>query len=183
MNLLPTFGFKGTVLPIVDNVDRFYLFVENENKHRVLLNIVSREANKFENIEPNSSKIIRFGNYNAATQLKIFYLGQELFDFKCDEIQKEHLITYSEYILKKETCVENVFFQLIVDNGFELIAKTNRPQKMYIQIVDNDKNEIVHEDNFLSIEPYVFRHKNFINYGISVYNVNGQKIYSYGLKK
>lgn len=183
MNLSPIFGFKGTVLPIVDAADRFYLLIENDNKCRVLLNIVSRDANKFENIESNSSRIIRFGNYNPATELKIFYLGQELFDFKCNEIQKEHLIAYSEYVFKKETVVENVFFQLTVGSGFELIAESNRPQKLYIQVVDNDKNEIVHEDNFLSVEPYVFRQKGFVNYGISVYNVNGQKVYSYDLKK
>lgn len=180
MNFFPTFGFKGTILPVIDKTDKLYLFVENDNEHRVLLNIISSDVNKFINIEPKCSKIIHSGIFKPTLQLKIFYLGQELFDFSCDELNKEHLLFYSDYILKKETSViDSVSFDPIFIDGLKLNIQSNKPQCLYIKIVDNDNNKILHEDNFISTESFIFNQNCFVNYGIYVYDKNGQKIYDY----
>jgi len=179
MNLFPTFGFNGLVLPFIDKTDRLYLLVDNKNNHRVLLNVVSSDFNKFINIDANSSKIIQSGTYKTGFQLKMFYLGQELFDFNCDEIDKNHLSIYSNYILTKETGVGNVSFSLSTENGLLLTTESDKPQILYIQIIDVDHNEIIHEDVFISNEPYKFKLDRFQRFGICVYNENGQKIYNY----
>lgn len=181
MIILPTFGFKGTVLPVIDKTDKLYLLIENDNEHRVLLNIASINVNKFVDIKPKSSKIVLSGNFRSNLQLKIFYMGHELFDFNSDEINKEHLLIYSDYILKKETELADVCFYPTFTNGLKLDIKSNKPQILYIKIVDNDKNEILCEDNFISNEPFIFESTKFLNYGISVYNINGQEIYNYKL--
>lgn len=181
MNFLPTFGFKGSVLPIIDSTNKLYLLVENDNDHRVLLNVIFYGVNKFINIDPKSSKIIRAGNYKSNFQLKIFYMGQELFDFTCDDINKEHLLMYSNYILKKELVVNEISFHPTFIDGVKLTSTSDKPQNLYIIITNNDTNDILCEDNFISNEPYIFDYHEFINYKLSVYNVCGEKIYDYDM--
>lgn len=181
MNILPTFGFKGMILPVVDSTDKFYLLIENDNDHRVLLNLISSEINKFVNIESKSSKIIRVGSFKSNIQLKVFYMGQELFDFFCDEIKKQHILIYSDYILKKEMVAGDISFYSTFTNGVKVESVSDKPQSLYITITNKDTNEILCEDNFISNEPYVFNNNKFVNYNISVYNADGQKIYKYDL--
>jgi hypothetical protein len=181
MILHPTFNFNGTVLPLVDTSDKLYLFIENDNDHRVLLNIVSENVNKFVNIEPHFSNVVDVGYYKPNLQLKVFYMGQELFDFNCGEMNKTDLLFYSNYLLKTITALGDVECKLQIINGLKLFAKSDKPQLLFITITDNDKNEIIHEENFISNNIYTFNHDCFINYGISVYNVNGDKIYNYSL--
>lgn len=181
MNLLPTFGFKGTVLPVIDKTDKLYLLIENDCEHRVLLNVVSFEFNKFVNIDSKSSKLIRVGNFTSDFQLRVFYHGQELFDFDCNEISKSFLLFYSNYIFKKETESSEISFSVDFSNGLKLNTKSNKPQNLFIQIIDDDKNEILCEDNFISGESYLFNPNKFVKYKISVYNEIGDKLYNYSL--
>jgi hypothetical protein len=181
MKLYPTFGFQGTILPVVDKTDKLYLVVENDSEHRVLLNIVSVEFNKFVNIKPKSSKLIRTVNYKPTLELKAFYLGHELFSFNCEDIKREDLMVYSSYILKKELGRDEIVFYPNFINGLKLTAVSDKPQNLYITITDNDKNQILCEDNFISNEPYTIFNDKFVNYGITVFDETGQKIYEYNL--
>jgi hypothetical protein len=181
MNLYPTFGFQGTILPVVDKTDKFYLVIENDSEHRILLNIVSVDVNKFVNIKPKSSKIIRTGNYKPTLELKAFYLGNELFNFNCEDIKKEDLMVYSNYILKKELGRDEVSFYLNFTDGLKLTAVSDKPQNLYIIITDIDKNQILVEDSFISNEPYTVLNDKFVNYNITVFDETGQKIYDYNL--
>jgi autotransporter strand-loop-strand O-heptosyltransferase len=125
--------------------------------------------------------VVDVGYYKPNLQLKVFYMGQELFDFNCGEIDKTNFLFYSNYILKTITFLGNVECKLQIINGLKLFAKSDKPQLLFITITDNDKNEIIHEENFISNNIYTFNRDYFINYGVSIYNVNGDKIYNYNL--
>lgn len=182
MNLLPTFGFKGTILPIIDKSDRIYFFIKNELEYRVLLNIVGVDVNKFLNVESKSNKLIQIGFYKTDAYFKIFYMGQELFDFSCNDLDKNTFLLYSNYIIKNNMDVDRITFSPSFQSGLELTTLSNKPQNLFIQIIDRNSNEIIHEDNFISGgEPYVFNRNYFINYGILVLNSIGKKIYQYDL--
>lgn len=183
MTIFPTFGFKGTVLPIIDKNDKLYIFVKNECDYRILLNIVSVDVNKFINFNPKSTRIINCGRFKKDLQLKVFYMGRELFDFSSNDIDKSSLFLFSDYIVKNNTEINKLSFATSFVDGCKITADNNgsKPQPLYIKIVDKDTDKIIKEDNFISSEPYYFEKKYFINYEILIFNSNGQKIYQYNL--
>lgn len=175
------FNFKGTILPIVDNSDKLYLIVWNDNNHRVLLNIITENINKFVNIKPNCKIVIFAGYYKPDLQMKVFYMAHELFDFDCSKINKEYFLFLSNYILNTVVSTGSIDCRLQFKNGIKLYIESTKPQLLFVCIIDNDKNEIIHEENIISDNIYVFDKDCFINYGVCVYNIEGDKIYNYNL--
>ena len=181
MNLLPTFGFKGTILPVIDKNDKLYLFIKNDGDCRVLLNIVSVEINKFFSIDSKSTKLLQSGVYRSDLHIKIFYMGQELFDFNTKDLDKNSFLLYSSYIIKTTIDVDRITISPSFMDGVKITTLSNKPQQLFITIVDKNTNEIIHEDNFMSVEPYIYNKDYFIDYDISIFNSNGKKIYQYDL--
>lgn len=181
MNLLPTFGFKGNILPVIDRNDKFYIIIKNECDYKVLLNFVSLDINKFINIEKNSTKFIQCGVFKEDLHIKIFYMGQELFDYQSIEINKSSLLLYSDYIMKNNLSIDSVYIDTSFLEGCKIITTSNKPQQLFVKIVDKDTNKIIHEDNFVTGEPYTFHKDYYINYEISILNYKGDEIYNTSL--
>lgn len=177
MTLLPTFGFKGMILPILDKNDKMYMFLKNDCDNRVLLNLVSMDINKFVDLGPKSSKIVSCGSFKDGLQIKVFYMGQELFDYQSHQIEKSAMLLYSDYVMKNDMELDTVSFNISFVNGCEITSHSVKPQQLFIKIVDKDSNEIVHEEIFVSGEPYHFKRKYFINYDITIFNINGQIVF------
>ncbi len=180
MNILPTFGFKGNILPIL-NKNKLYLFINNDSDVSVLLNLVSIDLNKFITISEKSSKLVECREYSDDIRLKIFYMGQDLFEFHSSDIEKNTLLLYSNFILKDSMDTDKIHFSLSFLNGCKINTSCTKPQNLYVKFVNSDTNEIIHEDSFVSGEPYQLDRSYFINYDISIYNSTGKKIYHYNM--
>lgn len=183
MNFSSIFGFKGFVIPLVDNTDKFYVMIENIYDDRILLNLVTSDINRFVNINPKSKKIFFCGKYRSNVHLKIFYMGHEIFDFNTDELNKQIFLYYSNFILKNLGCSTNIYFLPEVADIFRLNVVSDVPQQLFVKIVNKNENEIVQEENFISDELYEFNINDSINYNIQIFNINGEQIYSYDFQK
>lgn len=177
MILSQIFNFKGNILPVIDSKDKLYFFIKNENNQRVLLNIVSSKINKFVSINAHSVKLVSVGEFNINSHFKIFYMGQELFDYLSTDIDKKSLILYSNYILNTVVDVDRITFSISFRDGLKVTSTANKPQNLFIQIINKSTNEILREDNFISIEPYFYKSSCFIDYRIIILNSSGIKIY------
>ena len=181
MNLSSTFNFKGNILPIIDKDDNLYFFIKNDCDYKILLNIVSLEINLFTYLDNKTTKIVKFGTYKKNNQIKVFYMGQELFDFITNDIEKSSLLLFSNYVFKNSVGIDKISFSLSFLEGCKITTISNTPQNFYVKFIDKTTNKIVCEDNFLSEEPYILNREYFIDYDISIFNSNGKQIYNYSL--
>lgn len=177
MMLLPTFGFKGTILPVLDKNEQLHLFIKNGCGHRVLLNVVTFKTNKFVNLEKDESKLVGVGEYQQDLQIKVFYMGHELFDFLTRDIDKQSLSLFSDYIIKTNESETIISISVAMLDGVRIHAISEKPQYLYVKLVDIKTNEIVHENVFISNEPYVFKPKIISNFEITILDSKGQKIH------
>ncbi len=176
MITLPTFGFKGTILPILDKNDQLHLFIKNECDYRILLNIVTFKINKFINLEKDKCKLVNIGNYQVDLQVKVFYMGQELFDFFTKSIDKQLFYLFSDYIINTiKTDIVSV--SVVFLDGIKIYTNSEKLQYFYVKIVDKNTNKIIHENNFISNVPYVFNPETTSKFNIEIFDSNGQKIY------
>lgn len=179
MILYPTFGFKGFILPVVDNSDKVYLYVENNSCCRVLLNFVTTNINRFICLEDGETKMIYIGGFSTfvSSKIKVFYMGQELFDFSTIDFPKDVLLMYSDYVFKNNNLLTDVTFLISYLDDIKIESFSKKPQQLYLKVVDKKSNRIIHENMFVSNEPYVFRPEVSSKFEITILNSEGQNIY------
>lgn len=181
MILTSIFGFKGLILPVIDKNDQLYFFIKNDCSYKILLNFVSVNTNKFVYIDKFSTKLVYCDVFKTDLQFKIFYMGQELFSCFGGDIDKNILLMYSDYIMKNNMDIDSVRFYVSFLDGCVVTATSKTPQPLFIKFVDKNTNKIVCEDTFISGEPYHLNKKHYMNYEISVFNLNGEQVYKYDM--
>lgn len=181
MTLTPTFGFKGIVLPVLDKQNNLLIFFKNECEKRILLNVVSLLTNEFININKNSTTTVNCGPFTDNLQIKVFYMGNELFSFCAGDLDQNVLLSYSDYIIKNNLDSNKVSFSISLLEGCKIFSSSINTQPLFIKFVNRDTNEIICEDTFTSGEPYHLNETEYINYEISIFNSEGLQVFFYRL--
>lgn len=177
MILNPTFDFKGVILPVMDNNDKFYFYIENRCDHKVLLNVVGKNVNKFVYIESGAFKFVNCGEFIPSLILKIFYMGNELLEFSTDEINKSVLISFSNFIFEKNTVFDKPEFEVFFDKKWIIKTKSS-PQNFYLKIIDSG-GFIIFEEVFFSESDFSIPIDQLYGCCLFVYTEKNEMVYSY----
>jgi autotransporter strand-loop-strand O-heptosyltransferase len=178
-NLLLT--FKGSILPIIDKNDTFCFFIRNDCGYEIKLDIIDSSSNNAVCVKGKSTKLVPYRKYTKDIKTNIFYNDKLIFNFDGDSIEKSMLSLFSNYIIRNDTNINRISFSLSFLDGIEITALSNKSQNYFLKIVDKDNNVVIHENNFVSGEPYIFKKSYYINYEMYIFNSNGKIIYHYSL--
>lgn len=181
MNLLPISEFDGFIFPVIDENYNMYIFVENNQDIKVLLNFTFLDFNKFVYIYKKSKELIPIGIYKPNLKLKVFCSGKDLFEFCTDEFKKHDFLYLSKFFIKNYEDYKKINFSLSFLDGCKITATSNFSQKLLIKFVDINSNKIIAEDIFSSEGLYKLNIHHYVNFEISVFNSNGNCIFKYYL--